>query len=214
MHKHIVPAIQYHKNKKSLNILDICFGLGYNTIATIYYIRKNNLNIKLNIYSPEFDTKLLHSIGSFKYPKEFEIFTYIINEISKNFRYEDKNIKIEVYNGDARKYIKNINNIDIVYQDPFSSDVNKLLWTQEYFADIYRLLAPDGIITTYSIATPVRLSMSENGLFIYEYQKKLKDKSTLAFKQQLNSIDLNSSYKYIDMNLKKQRNPLSKALRD
>ncbi|MFW2582201.1 hypothetical protein ACN5OZ_11490, partial [Aliarcobacter butzleri] len=36
--KHIIPTFFYHQNKKELNILDICFGIGYNTFSTIYYI--------------------------------------------------------------------------------------------------------------------------------------------------------------------------------
>ena len=38
--KHIIPAFEYHKNKLELNILDIFFGLGYNRIETLYYIKK------------------------------------------------------------------------------------------------------------------------------------------------------------------------------
>jgi tRNA U34 5-methylaminomethyl-2-thiouridine-forming methyltransferase MnmC len=37
LYKHIIPAITHHKDKKSLKILDICFGLGYNTLATLHY---------------------------------------------------------------------------------------------------------------------------------------------------------------------------------
>ena len=62
LHKHIIPAFSHSYNKKELNILDICFGLGYNTFATIYYILKNNLDIKLNIYSPELDFDLIKSL--------------------------------------------------------------------------------------------------------------------------------------------------------
>ena len=214
LYKHIIPALEYHKDKKELNILDICFGLGYNTLATIYYIKKNNLDIKLNIYSPEFDKELLASLKNFKYPRELTEFKTIINQISKELKYKKNNIKIEVFNGDAREYIKQLSSIDIVYQDAFSSDVNKSLWTQEYFADIYKILSNNAIITTYSIATPIRLSMSENGLFIYEYKKMLKDKSTIAFKKKQNEFSLENSYKYIDMELKKQRNSKAQSLRD
>ena len=50
LHKHVIPAFNHHINKNELNILDICFGLGYNTLATIYYVKHNNLNTKINIY--------------------------------------------------------------------------------------------------------------------------------------------------------------------
>ena len=38
--KHVIPALNFSKNdnSKELNILDICFGIGYNTFSTIDYI--------------------------------------------------------------------------------------------------------------------------------------------------------------------------------
>jgi len=210
----VIPAFEYHQDKKELNLLDICFGIGYNTLATLYYIKKNNLDIKVNIYSPEFDLELLKSLPTFNYPKELEEFRNIIEEIATTLKYKNNNINIEVFNGDAREYIRNLKDIDIVYQDAFSSDVNKLLWTKEYFYDIYNLMSSNGIITTYSIATPIRLSMSENGFFIYEYKKVLKDRSTLAFKIDLPFDTTSDNYKFIDMILKKERNPTAQSLRD
>ncbi|WP_418184582.1 tRNA (5-methylaminomethyl-2-thiouridine)(34)-methyltransferase MnmD [Aliarcobacter vitoriensis] len=209
LNKHIIPAFTYHKDKKELNILDICYGIGYNTLVTIYYVYKNNLDIKLNIYSVELDFDLIKSLKNFTYPKEFEKFKNIINEISKNQKYEDQNIKIEVAILDARKYIRQLPKdfFDIVYQDAFSSDVNKELWTKEYFDDIYKICKKSAILTSYAIATSIRLSMYEAGFFIYEAKPKLKITLALKTKQ-------NISAKYIDMELKKIRNPNAKSLYD
>ncbi len=206
--KHVIPAFSFHEGKKKLRILDICFGIGYNTFCTIYYIKKNNLNIDLQIYSPEFDLKLIESLNDFNFPNEFDEIKHIISSISKNKFYEDKNIKIKVSIGDAREYIKTLKNIDIVYQDAFSLEVNPELWSVEYFTDIYKLCNDDAILTTYSIATNIRLSMNEAGFEIYEI-KPVKKKQTLAFKEKQN-IDA----KYIDMELKKQRNKEAKAIYD
>lgn len=97
-----------------------------------------------------------------------------------------------------------------MYQDAFSSDVNKLLWTQEYFAQIKKILKEDAIITTYSIATPIRLSIYNNGLEIYEYKPDNSNRITLAF----NKKERNSYYKYVDMKLKQKRNIAAKPLHD
>jgi len=40
MEKHIIPAFSLQKYRDKIRILDICFGLGYNVLATIYYIKK------------------------------------------------------------------------------------------------------------------------------------------------------------------------------
>lgn len=210
LNKHVIPAISFFKSKKELNILDICFGLGYNSLSTIYYIQKNNLNIKLNIYSPELDEKLIRNLKNFIYPEDFNNYKNIINSISNNLSYKSENLNIFISNSNARDYIKTFkeNFFDIVYQDAFSSDVNKELWTQEYFKDIYKISKKECILTTYSIATNVRLSLYQSNFFIYEYIP-VKRKSSLCFKNEQSLIG-----KYIDMELKKTRNQEAKALKD
>lgn len=69
--KHILPAFKIKKNQNEINILDICYGLGFNTLATLYYYKKNNLTSKLNIYSPELDAILVASLKNFTYPKRW-----------------------------------------------------------------------------------------------------------------------------------------------
>lgn len=157
---------------------------------------------------------MIHSIKSFTFPKEFKSLKPIIKTLSESLFYEDDKCRIEIYNGDARKYLeilyKQAIYFDIVYQDAFSSDVNKSLWTQEYFAQIKNILNNDAIITTYSIATPIRLSMYNNSITIYEYKPNNSNKITLA----LNKEKLDANYKYINMELKQQRNKTAKALMD
>lgn len=210
LNKHIIPAFNYHQDKKELNILDICFGIGYNTLATIYYILKNGLDIKINIYSPELDFDLVKSLKDFSYPKEFTNLKNIINELSINQRYSSDKLNIEVFIGDAREYLKKIPKdfFHIVYQDAFSSEVNSELWTKEYFDEIYRISKVNSILTTYAISTNIRLSLYEAGFTIYEL-RATKRKITIAFKQRQENIG-----KYIDMELKKLRNPNAKVLYD
>lgn len=208
--KHILPTFKFHENKKELRILDICFGIGYNTFTTLYYIIKHNLDIKISIYSPELDGNLVNSLENFDFPKEFEEIKHIIIEVSKTLRYEDENIKIEVNIGNAREYIKTLEkeSFDIVYQDAFSSDVNTELWTKEYFDDIYKLCKDDCVMSSYSVATPIRLSMNEASFYIYEY-RPIKRKITLATKAKKDILG-----KYIDMDLKRERNKDAKAIYD
>jgi tRNA U34 5-methylaminomethyl-2-thiouridine-forming methyltransferase MnmC len=213
LHKHIIPAFNILHEAKELNILDICFGLGYNTLATIYYILQNNLKIKVNFFSPEFDGQLVNSLKSFEYPHEFDNIKKIINELSLNKYYKDENFQIEIYIGDAREYIKNLQNIHIVYQDAFSSDTNKELWTKEYFYDINKILTQKAVITTYSIATPVRMSLFENNLYIYEYQSIIKKRSTIATNFKIEESS-NIAIKFIDMEKKKLHSPNAIPLLD
>ena len=208
LEKHVKPALFFQKDKKSLVILDICFGLGYNSLATLYYIKKYNLSTKVHIISPELDKSLIKSLDSFEYPKEFDCFKNIIKKLSQNFYYEDEQFKIDILIGDARKLLPNITTkIDIAYQDAFSPKHNPLLWTKEYFSDIRALSKNDTIITTYSTATSVRMGLYENGYNIFIFKGDNVRSSTIT---SLKMLDI----EYIDMELKKSRNLEARSFKD
>lgn len=209
LEKHVKPALSLKKELSCLSILDICFGLGYNTFSTIYYIKKNNLKTKVHILSPEFDIELIYSLKNFKYPKEFDSIKNIIYEVSKNLYYEDEQFKIEILLGDARVSVPKIKEkINIVYQDAFSPKKNPLLWTREFFLDIVSISNRDVILTTYSTSSSTRLGLYESGFLIFIHYGEKTRYSTIA------SIKRLKKFKYIDMELKKVRNPTSKSFRD
>ena len=208
LNKHIVPAFNLSSKKDKLRVLDICFGLGFNTLATIYYYRKYSPNTKLHIISPEIDKNLVKSLKDFDYPKEFSSLKDIISSISNNFYYEDNNLKIEILIGDAREQIKKIKEpIDIIYQDAFSPKKNPALWSVEWFSDIKAIALKNAILTTYSVATPVRLSLKEAGFRVYNLESKKVRSATIA---SLKPLLLNE----VDLELKLKRNPNAKAIWD
>jgi len=209
LEKHVKPALSLKGKQKKLVILDICFGLGYNTFATLYYIQKYKLDIYIHILSPEFDEGLLRSLESFTFPPQFDSLKPMIKTLSQNLAYDDAQCKIEILLGDARQSIPKIKEkIDIIYQDAFSPARNPLLWTREHFASIRAISKDDAILTTYSIAASIRLGLYENGFYIFIQSAKMMRDSTLA------SLSMLEDIKYIDMELKKLRNPKAKSLRD
>ena len=209
LEKHVKPTFSIKKNQDSLTILDICFGLGYNTFATLYHIKKNNLTTKVHIISPEFDEGLVRSLSTFSFPPEFNFLKSIIKSISDTLFYEDEQFKIEILLGDARKSVPKIKeSIDVIYQDAFSPAHNPLLWTKEFFADMAKLSKEDTILTTYSTAASVRLGLYENGFYIFIHRAELMRYSTVA------SIKMLEGFEYVDMELKKERNPTARSFRD
>jgi len=209
LEKHVKPALALTKDKSELTILDICFGLGYNTFATLYYIKKLGLKTRVHILSPEFDEGLLRSLDSFDYPPEFETIKPIIEAISQDLYYEDEQFKIEILLGDARKSIPEIQKkIDIIYQDAFSPAHNPLLWTKEHFLDIRAICREDALLTTYSTAAAIRLGLYENGFLIFVHSAELMRDSTVA------SLKMLQGLQYIDMELKKERNPQACSMKD
>lgn len=209
LEKHVKPALNLKKEKERFVILDICFGLGYNTFSTIYHIQKHNLSTKIHILSPEFDEALVRSLGTFHFPPEFDSIKPIIKAISENLRYEDEQFKIEVLLGDARQSIKTIQEkVDIVYQDAFSPAHNPLLWTKEWFSDVRAICQDDAILTTYSTAAAIRLGLYENGFYIFVHRAQMMRYSTVA------SLKMLEGFEYIDMELKKIRNTEARSMRD
>lgn len=208
--KHIEPAFSIKKGFCELNILDICFGLGFNTLATIYYYKKNALTSKLSIFSPELDTVLVRSLLDFSYPKEFEDLHHIIKDLVEKGVYDEENIHIELFLGDAREYVKKFSKekFDIVYQDAFSPSANPSLWTIEYFSDIKNIIKNDAVITTYSISLPVRMALYENGFKIYLNQGDGFRDATVA------SLEPLSGFKSVDMEHKIRCNPDIASLKD
>ena len=209
LEKHVKPSLALKADKEKLTILDICFGLGYNTFSTLYYIKKYKLKVKVHILSPEFDEMLVHSLDTFGFPSEFDSIKDIIQEVSKNLYYEDEQFKIEVLLGDARQSITNIQEkIDIVYQDAFSPAHNPLLWTKEWFKDVRAICVGDAILTTYSTAAAIRLGLYENGFYIFVHRAEMMRYSTVA------SLEMLEGVEYIDMELKKVRNAEARSMRD
>ena len=205
----MLPACRLKENCETLTILDICFGLGFNTLATLHHLQKQNTK-KIFIYSPELDSTLIESLRNFSYPKEFEAYKKITEVLIQKGIYDDKYIHIELFKGDAREYILKFKDstFDIVYQDAFSPSTNPLLWTQEYFKEIARIIKKDGILTTYSLSLATRLALHENGFMIYINSGPNYRDATIASKSAI------QGFKEINMKHKIACNPDVKSFRD
>ena len=208
--KHVIPAFKIKQNTDEINILDICFGLGFNTLATLFFVKSNNIKNKINIYSPELDADLVNSLKNFTYPKEFDEFRHIISELVENGVYDDGVWHVEIFLGDAREYIKTLPHamLDVVYQDAFSPSTNPILWTKEYFEDIKNIIKDDGVLTTYSTALKTRLALYENGFNIYINSGDDFRDATVA------SLSKLTPFEEVDMEHKIRCNPHVEPLRD
>jgi len=181
LYKHVLPG--YRAAEKfgyyggEIRILDICYGLGYNTLTALLHKPKG---VKLKIYSPELDEKLVSSLKNFEYPMEFNKIRHIADILSSRRYFKSDEVEIEIHIGDAREYIKKLKDIHIVYQDAFSPKVNRELWSMDYFKTVSDLLSKNGIITTYSVATPVRCAFYKLGMNIYTHPYDVIRKGTIA----------------------------------
>ena len=148
--------------KDNIYILDICFGLGYNSAAAIETIKSINPNCNIHIIGLENDKSLLTEIQSLNPKLKYYDLIKKLNTIQKN------NIHLKLIIGDARETIKQIqlNKFDAVFLDPFSPKKCPELWTESFFKDIKKIMKPDAIMATYSCARIVRDNLKSAGFQI------------------------------------------------
>ena len=142
------------KEKVNPKILDICFGLGYNTAAALEQFQD------CHITALENDTNILERVQEIQADfTEYEEIKKATKKLSK---------KINIILGDATKTIKSLpdNHFDIVFLDPFSPKKCPELWSEEFIQDIYNKTAKNGMLTTYSCAKIVRENLTKAGFTI------------------------------------------------
>ena len=190
LQKHVIPAFSCFETAPSLRILDICFGLGFNTLTTLYYMREQGIRKRVEIVSPELDEALVRTLGNFEYPEIFRPFLPMIEAVGRAGHYEDENVEITVLFGDARKLLPTLAEpFDVVYQDAFSPEHNPALWTKEYFAELARLTHKRSVITTYSTALKTRLALYGNGFNVYLNKGEGFRNATVACKSALDGFE-------------------------
>jgi len=156
LHKHVLACKipELASKQSSLAILDVCFGLGYNSLVAIQVAIENNPNIKLKITALENDAELLKVFPSLQVPINLdELFTDFRLLAEKRF-IENKNYSLEILLGDARDTIKTLaaNQFDAIFFDPFSPKVCPELWDYEFIHNVVDKAKPASLISTYSSA--------------------------------------------------------------
>ncbi len=151
-------------DNKPLKILDICYGIGYNTKCAL----ENFKNISL-IDCVEINKNLV--LDSYKFNYRDDIDKIIKSNI-------EKNDLIHFYIDDIRKVVKNLNKkYDIIFHDGFAPHKQSELWSEELILSISKLLDKNGIYCTYNHSKPVLKALLNSGLFL---GKILKDNKTIA----------------------------------
>ena len=89
--------------KKEIFLLDVCFGLGYNTAAAIDLIRTYNTSCAIHVIGLENDEQVLQDIQEIN--PSFACYA-IIKEVAREKEYDKNNIHLTLLMGDARETIK------------------------------------------------------------------------------------------------------------
>lgn len=134
--------------KKKINILEIGFGTGLNTLLTLENIKNRKIHYtSLEPYpiSSEIYNKLnFHTVTNSNFETFLKLHTSDWEEevfISENFTLYKTQKKIQNFISEKK--------FDIIYFDAFSPEKQTEMWTTEVFEKCFDLLNKDGFLVTY-----------------------------------------------------------------
>ncbi len=165
---------------KSLNVLDICFGLGYNSASLLDELITQKSY--LNLYALEIDKKPLeYSLRNESFLKLWapKVRTIFESLYRKDF-FEDQFFNCSVLWGDAREKINIIPSsikFDLIYLDGFSPQKCPQVWTIEFLSKVTEKLNSQGYLITYSSSAAVRKTLRNLGLEIFTIKPSFKNRT-------------------------------------
>ncbi len=198
---------------QSLQLLDVCFGLGYNSWVFLEALLKNlpQHPFTITIHGIEKDPKILQMIPEVlkdpklcylkKFPALLEHNIYYqtqtkVREITINVG-ENQVIILKLTLDDLRQVVPILDTpFDLIFHDPFSPVKVPHLWTVDLFNVYFNLLkVRQGRLLTYSTAGAVRGGLREAGFFLYRTAALgKKTGGTLASTQKLVLPSLDSGH--------------------
>ncbi|MBL1210997.1 MnmC family methyltransferase [Geminocystis sp. GBBB08] len=159
------------KQQNHLKIIDVCYGLGYNTAAALDCILKINPQYQVEIFALELDETVPRQALEHNLLNHWS--SNIIQLLSELCNYKQVNtpqLKLSLWIDDARQSMSKLATknfqADAIFLDPFSPPKCPQLWTVEFFSLLSQCLNRDGIIATYSCSAAIRSAFLEVGLSI------------------------------------------------
>ncbi len=203
---------------KSLNVLDICFGLGYNSASLLDELIKQKSY--LNLYALEIDKKpLAYSLKNESFLKLWDPrVKNIFESLYRKDYFEDQFFKCNILWGDAREKINIIPSsikFDLIYLDGFSPQKCPQIWTIEFLSKVTENLNPQGYLITYSSSAAVRKTLRNLGLEIFTIKSSFKNRTfwsqgTVAISK-FDNNELKPNFNFEKLSLMEEEHLLTKA---
>jgi tRNA U34 5-methylaminomethyl-2-thiouridine-forming methyltransferase MnmC len=168
--KFVQPAILPRMvHQPSFRLLDIGYGLGYNTAAALEWIWSINPDCRVEVVALELDVlvsqaAIAHNLLNLWIQPVQDYLT----ELASQTQLQTQFLEAQLQLGDARQTIQSLEpaSFDAIFLDPFSPAACPQLWTIEFLALVACCLKPTGRLATYSDAAAVRTALVTNGLHI------------------------------------------------
>jgi len=170
--KFVMPAkiAEKARTQSQLNILDVCYGLGYNTAAAIACVSElSDRTANLDIIALENNLEVPQKAIALGLVDIWQpAIAQILQTAAKDQIVKTEKLSLQLLIGDARQTISQvpIKWADAIFLDPFSPPHCPQLWTVEFIQLLVNCLKPDGYLVTYSSSAAVRAAMLNAGLQI------------------------------------------------
>ncbi len=170
--KFVVPTqLAVRAHKPVLRLLDICYGLGYNTAAALQTIWAVNPNCHVEVIGLELNPSVPKAAIAHQLFDNWQYeYTEILTELAFEHQVQTERLSAKLLIGDARKTLSLVHQSDFpadaIFLDPFSPPQCPHLWTVEFIKQLSLCLHDDGLLATYSCAAAVRTALLTAGLQI------------------------------------------------
>ena len=170
-HKFVAPTqLNIKAHQPVVRILDVCYGLGYNTAAALAQIWAVNPDCLIEVIALESNADIPNSAINHNLLDSWEPnIRQVLTLLASNHQVKTARCQGTLLLGDARQTIKLISSsftADAIFLDPFSPPKCPQLWTVEFISLVAQYLHADGVLATYSAAAAVRTALQAAGLHI------------------------------------------------
>lgn len=171
--RYIAPCLikQLATAKTTIRLLDICYGLGYNSAAALEAIWSVNPQCHVELIALEISAVVPRQaiaqqlLQSWRSP-----IPQLLAELSNKSIVKAQLLTAKLLLGDARQTIMSVLEedwqADAIFLDPFSPPKCPQLWTREFLGLVSRCLSSRGRLATYSCSAAVRTALLATGLQI------------------------------------------------
>jgi tRNA U34 5-methylaminomethyl-2-thiouridine-forming methyltransferase MnmC len=151
-----------------LRLLDICFGLGYNSAALLDALWQTRPEARVELFALEADPTPARTAYRQGWLAVWPRAEPPLGVLAEYGRVESAVLDARLLLGDARRTVAAVPEgwADGIFLDPFSPEVCPQLWSVEFLDLVARRLAPAGVLVTYASAAAVRTALGLAGLAI------------------------------------------------
>lgn len=160
------------QTRAELHILDVCFGLGYNSGVALEYLWRLNPACQVHLYALELHADVPQQAASAgiwaSWPFADLWQQWLATGTTETATIATATFQGHLLWGDARQTIQQVPKAwaDAIFFDPFAPSSCPQLWTVEFFRSVAARLHPEGRLATYSCAAAIRTAMQTAGLAI------------------------------------------------